>query len=57
MTISNKEKAIALLSSIESGDQTAVEYVNSAKYKVSHAFTLPAVKCILQRELLAGTVF
>ena len=32
MTISNKEKAIALLSSIESGDQTAVEYVNSAKY-------------------------
>lgn len=32
MTISNKEKAIALLDSIESGDQSAADYVNAAKY-------------------------
>jgi predicted SnoaL-like aldol condensation-catalyzing enzyme len=32
MTISNKEKAIDLLNSIESGDQTAVKHVNAEKY-------------------------
>ena len=32
MAISNNEKAIALLNSIESGDHTAIEYVNAGKY-------------------------
>ena len=32
MTISNKNKAIALLNSIETGDQTAIEYVNAENY-------------------------
>ena len=32
MNISNKDKAIALLNSIESGDQTAIGYVNAQKY-------------------------
>jgi len=32
MGISNKEKAVALLNSIESGDQTPVSYVNADKY-------------------------
>jgi len=32
MNISNKEKAVALLNSIETGDQNAIGYVNPAKY-------------------------
>ena len=32
MNISNQEKAIALLNSIETGDQTAISYVNPVKY-------------------------
>ena len=32
MNISNKEKAVALLNSIESGDQQAVKYVNHLQY-------------------------
>ncbi|AAZ27762.1 nuclear transport factor 2 family protein [Colwellia psychrerythraea] len=32
MNISNKEKAVALLNSIETGDQTAISYVNPVKY-------------------------
>lgn len=32
MSISNKEKAVALLNSIETGDQAAVGYVNADKY-------------------------
>lgn len=32
MNISNKEKAVALLNSIETGDQTAVSYVNPKDY-------------------------
>ena len=32
MPLSNQDKAIALLNSIESGDQTAVQYVNAEKY-------------------------
>ncbi len=32
MSISNKDKAVALLNSIETGDQTAVGYVNAEKY-------------------------
>jgi predicted SnoaL-like aldol condensation-catalyzing enzyme len=32
MDISNKEKAVALLNSIETGDQTAVSYVNAEEY-------------------------
>ena len=32
VTISNKDKAIALINSIESGDQTVVGYVNAQKY-------------------------
>lgn len=32
MNLSNKEKAVALLNSIETGDQAAVGYVNPAKY-------------------------
>lgn len=32
MPLSNQEKAIALLNSIQSGDQTAVAYVNADKY-------------------------
>lgn len=32
MSLSNKEKAVALLNSIETGDQTAVSYVNPAHY-------------------------
>lgn len=32
MTLSNKEKAVALLNSIETGDQKAVAYVNPDKY-------------------------
>lgn len=32
MNISNKEKAVALLNSIETGDQAAIGYVNPAKY-------------------------
>jgi predicted SnoaL-like aldol condensation-catalyzing enzyme len=32
MNLSNEEKAIALLNSIETGDQTAVGYVNPTKY-------------------------
>jgi predicted SnoaL-like aldol condensation-catalyzing enzyme len=32
MNLSNKEKAVALLNSIETGDQTAVGYVNPEKY-------------------------
>lgn len=32
MTISNKEKAVALLNSIETGDQEAVRYVNPQQY-------------------------
>lgn len=32
MTLSNKEKAVALLNSIETGDQAAVGYVNPEKY-------------------------
>ncbi len=32
MGISNKEKAVALLNSIETGDQSAIAYVNASKY-------------------------
>ncbi len=32
MSVKNKEKAVALLNSIETGDQTAIEYVNAEKY-------------------------
>ncbi len=32
MSISNKDKAIALLNSIETGDQSAISYVNADKY-------------------------
>ena len=32
MSISNKDKAVALLNSIETGDQTAVGYVNAEEY-------------------------
>lgn len=32
MSLSNKEKAVALLNSIETGDQTAIAYVNPTKY-------------------------
>jgi predicted SnoaL-like aldol condensation-catalyzing enzyme len=32
MTISNKEKAVALLNSIETGDQKAISYVNPEQY-------------------------
>ena len=31
-TMSNTDKAVALLNSIESGDQTAISYVNPEKY-------------------------
>lgn len=32
MKLSNREKSVALLTSIETGDQTAVSYINSEKY-------------------------
>lgn len=32
MKLSNKEKAVALLNSIETGDQTAVSYINAKEY-------------------------
>ena len=32
MNKSNKDKAVALLNSIETGDQTAISYVNPAHY-------------------------
>ncbi len=33
MNLSNKKKAVALLNSIESGDQTAVDYINPTQYR------------------------
>ena len=32
MTVSNKEKAIAVLASLETGDQNAINYINPNKY-------------------------
>lgn len=39
MSVSNKEKAVALLNSIETGDQAAVGYVNADKY-IQHNLTV-----------------
>jgi len=39
MSISNKERAVALLNSIETGDQAAIGYVNADKY-IQHNLTV-----------------
>jgi len=42
--LSNKEKAAALLTSIETGDQSAVDYINAEKYKQHNLLVADGLK-------------
>ena len=55
MELSNKEKAAALLTSLETGDQSAVGYINASNYKqhnLAVADGLEGFGAVLQLSLI-----